>query len=144
MISRIRKQARIARTFAILALGSASVVASCGPPLTDPASTNLSGTWFSAGPAAGLTNLTVVLDQSANGTITGTYAGTGTRGLQFCPAPTGPCPVSGTISGANTVFQVFFELKDAGQFSGQLIDATDLKGAMSRVNTTQAIQFEKR
>jgi hypothetical protein len=89
-----------------------------------------------------MTNITVVLSQTSDGTITGTYTATGTPNLQFCPA-TGPCAISGTIAGGNTVFQVFFELKDAGQFTGQLITGTELKGAMSRISSTGAIQFTK-
>jgi len=133
---------RISRSLAIAALIGAIAAASCGPELSAPGSGDVSGTWYAAGPAAGLTNVTIVLTQSSDGTISGTYTATGTPNLQFCPA-TGPCAISGTISGGNTVFQVFFELKDAGQFTGQLITGTDLKGAMNRIGSTDPITFTK-
>jgi hypothetical protein len=117
-------------------------IASCGPALTDAAATDVTGTWFASGPAAGMTNVTLHLQQSSDGTIAGTYSATGTDGLQFCPSA-GPCAVTGTISGGNTVFQVFFELKDAGQFTGQLIDGNTLKGAMNRIGATNPIQFSR-
>jgi hypothetical protein len=114
----------------------------CGPALTDPSGTDVTGTWFAAGPAAGLTNVTVILTQQPDGSISGTYTATGTRNLQFCNA-TGPCSISGTVSGTNTVFQVFFELKDAGKFTGQVIAPAELKGAMTRINSNQPVSFVK-
>ena len=145
MIRRFSIQSQVSRGLPIAALAIAAlgvVTLSCGPELTDAAATNVSGTWFSPGPAAGLTGVTVTLVQASDGTISGTYTARGTQGLQFCPS-TGPCAIAGTLSGLNSVFQVFFELKDAGQFTGQLIDAGTLKGAMTRINSSGPIQFVK-
>jgi hypothetical protein len=142
MTRRFSIKSQISRAIGIAALAGAIVTVSCGPELTAPASTDVSGTWFAAGPAAGLTNVTMTLIQNSDGTISGTYTATGTPNLQFCPA-TGPCAISGTISGVNSVFQVFFELRDAGQFTGQLIDGSTLKGAMNRIGSTGPIQFAK-
>jgi hypothetical protein len=142
MTRRFSIKSQISRAIGIAALAGAIATVSCGPELTAPASTDVSGTWFAAGPAAGLTNVTMTLIQNSDGTISGTYTATGTPNLQFCPA-TGPCAISGTISGVNSVFQVFFELRDAGQFTGQLIDGSTLKGAMNRIDSTEPIQFAK-
>jgi hypothetical protein len=130
------------RTSHILAALVAAITVSCGPPLTDPGNGDVSGTWFSPGPAAGLTNVSINLTQTQDGTISGTYTATGTPSLQVCPA-TGSCAITGTVTGANTVFQVFFDLKDAGQFTGQLITATELKGAMNRSSSTEPIAFTR-
>lgn len=124
------------------ALACAIVTVSCAPEPTDAAGTNVSGTWFAAGPAGGLSNVTVTLLQGPDGVISGTYTATGTPNVQFCPS-TGPCAITGTLSGMNSTLQVFFELKDAGQFTGQLIDQSTLKGAMNRIGSTGAIQFTK-
>jgi hypothetical protein len=133
----------ISRLLAVATLAIASAtITSCGPPLTDPGSGDLTGTWFSPGPAAGLTNVTMTLTQGGDGAISGTYTATGSPSLQACPA-TGPCAMLGTVTGANTAFQVFFDLKDAGQFTGQLITASELKGAMNRSSTTEPIVFTK-
>jgi hypothetical protein len=142
MIRRFSIKSHIFRTLGIAALAGAIVTVSCGPELTQAGSTDVSGTWFAPGPAAGLTNVTMTLVQNSDGTISGTYTATGTDGLQFCPA-TGPCAIAGTISGSNSVFQIFFELQDAGQFTGQLIGGSTLKGAMNRINSTDPIQFTK-
>lgn len=112
----------------------------CGPELTEPADTDVTGTWFAAGPAAGLSNLTVRLIQAEAGAISGTYAGIGTEGPQFCP-PTPPCVTEGPLIGSNTVFQVFFELEHAGQFTGQLVNGQTLRGAMARTGLLGAIEF---
>jgi hypothetical protein len=121
---------------------SALALASCGPPLTTPSSTNISGTWVSPGPAAGMTNMSVTLTQAADGSLTGAYTAIGTNGLQICPA-TPPCAISSTVSGVNTVLQVFFNMKDAGIFTGQVIAPGVLKGAMQSTSTTEAVQFTK-
>jgi len=115
-------------------------LASCGPSLTTPSSTDVSGVWVSPGPAAGMTNMSVNLAQAADGSITGTYTAIGTPGLQFCPA-TGTCAISGTIAGSNSVLQVFFSMSDAGNFTGQAVGSATLRGAMSRIGSTGAVQF---
>ena len=115
-------------------------VTSCGPALTDPSSTDVSGIWVSPGPAAGMTNMSVNIVQASDGSITGTYTAIGTPGLQFCPA-TGTCAISGTVAGSNSVLQVFFSMSDAGSFTGQLIGGTELRGAMTRTSSTGAVQF---
>jgi hypothetical protein len=116
--------------------------ASCGPELTTPAATDVSGAWTSPGPAAGLTDVSIQLDQSKDGSITGTYIATGRAPTQFCPAAQS-CQISGAIAGTNTVLEVYFELKDAGQFSGQLIDGVRLRGSMARINSIGTLEFTR-
>jgi hypothetical protein len=45
------------------------------------------------------------------------------------------------VTGANTVLQVFFELKDAGVFNGQVIDVHTMTGSMSRASALDPVQF---
>jgi hypothetical protein len=89
-----------------------------------------------------MTNMSVTLTQAPDGSLTGTYTAIGTDPLQFCPA-TPPCAISSTVSGINTVLQVFFYMKDAGTFTGQVIAPGIIKGAMSRINATDAVQFTR-
>jgi hypothetical protein len=117
-------------------------MASCGPPLTTPSSTDISGTWVSPGPAAGMTNMSITLTQAADGSLTGTYTAIGTAPLQFCP-PTPPCAITSTVSGINTVLQVFFYMKDAGTFTGQVTGPGVMKGAMQRISATDAVTFTR-
>ena len=140
MIRRPGYRFRISRALGIAAIAIATV--SCGPELNSPASTDVSGTWFAAGPSAGFTNITIKLTQNPDGTISGTYTATSDPSLGLCPLTTG-CQLIGTLTGANTVFQVFFLINGVGQFTGQLIGGTTLKGAMSRLDVTQPIEFTK-
>jgi len=89
-----------------------------------------------------MTNMSVTLAQATDGSLTGTYTAVGTSSLQFCPA-TPPCAISGVVSGSNTVFQVFFYMKDAGTFTGQVTGPGTMKGAMSRMSTTEPVQFTR-
>ena len=113
----------------------------CGPALTTPGSGDVSGTWHAQGPAVGLSDITMVLSQTSDGGVTGTFTATGTPGQQTCPA-TGPCLLSSTIKGANTVLQVNIELKDSGTFTGQLITSAILRGTMTQV-ASEPIEFDR-
>ncbi|MDQ6872738.1 MAG: hypothetical protein M3037_12160 [Gemmatimonadota bacterium] len=126
------------------AVGAAFLVLNasfCGPELITPGSVDVSGTWFGIGPAAGLSNITMVLTQTSDGHVSGTFTATGTSGSQVCPT-IGPCALSSTINGANTVLQVNLVLKDAGTFTGQLITRAHLRGAMSG-STTEIVEFDR-
>jgi hypothetical protein len=123
---------------AVLALA----LASCGPSLTTPSSTDITGTWTSPGPAAGMTNMSVTITQTADGSLTGTYTAIGSPSLQFCPA-SGPCNISSAVSGLNSVLQVFFYMKDAGTFTGQVTAPGTISGAMSRMSATDPVQFTR-
>jgi hypothetical protein len=125
----------------LLALASLAI-ADCGPALTTPSSTDITGTWVSPGPAAGMTNMSITFTQAADGSLTGTYTAIGTDPFQFCPA-TPPCTISSTVSGENSVLQVFFYMKDAGTFTGQVTGPGIMKGAMARLNVTEPVQFTR-
>jgi hypothetical protein len=131
--------ARARRTFSRAATVAAICVALgasfCGPELTTPGDTNIGGTWFAAGPAAGMTNITMVLTQSADGHISGTFTATGTPGQQACLS-TGPCALSSTIDGVNTVLQINLVLTGGGTFTGQALSSSVLRGTMSQGENT--------
>jgi len=129
---------RATTIFALLATLGASF---CGPELTTPGDTDVTGTWFAAGPAAGMTSITMTLSQTSDGHVTGTFTAMGTPGKQVCPT-TGPCALASTINGANTVLQVNLELKNAGTFTGQVITATQLRGTMTRSENSQ-VEFDR-
>jgi hypothetical protein len=62
----------------------------------------------------------------------------------LCSSTNPSCNISSTITGANTVFQVFLDLNGAAQFTGQLLQGDQLKGAMSRFGLlTQPVEFTK-
>ena len=129
---------RAATVIALVTLLGASF---CGPDLTTPADTDVTGTWHSAGPAAGLTNITIVLKQASDGSVTGTFTATGSAPNQTCPAVP-PCALSSTVRGANTVLQVNLQLKDAGTFTGQLMTPGSMHGTMTAIES-QLTDFDK-
>jgi len=126
---------RFAALLAFVLLGA------CGPDLTTPADNNISGTWHSAGPAAGLTNITIVLFQDSEGAIVGTFTATGSTPNQSCPT-TGPCALASTVRGANTVLQVNLALKNAGTFTGQVVSPTRMHGTMTSIDN-ELMDFDK-
>ena len=128
----------LSRAATIVAISAALSASACGPELTTPGDTNISGTWFAAGPAAGMTNITMVMAQTGDGHLSGTFTATGTPGQQVCPA-TGPCALSSTINGVNTVLQVSLDLKDAASFTGQVINPTTLRGTMTSGENTLVV-----
>jgi hypothetical protein len=89
-----------------------------------------------------MTNMSLTLSQAPDGTITGTYTAIGTAPLQFCPA-TPPCAITSAVTGVNTALQVFFYMQDAGNFTGQLVAPGKLKGALSRISATDAVEFTR-
>ena len=141
MNSRTNARSVPPRVFVTALLIACIGLSGCGPELTTPGSTNVSGTWFAAGPAAGMSNITMVLVQASDGHVTGTFTATGTQGQQVCPT-TGPCTLSSTINGVNTVLQVNLELKDAGTFTGQVITPMELRGTMTRTDNS-LISFDR-
>jgi hypothetical protein len=113
----------------------------CGPDLTSPGTGNVSGTWHADGPAAGLSDITMVLHQTSDAAVTGTFTAFGTLGQQVCPKLV-RCTLSSTITGANTVLQVNLLLKDSGIFTGQLVTVDELRGTMSW-QTRALIDFQR-
>lgn len=135
----------LGRTFsfirvALIGITAGSILA-CGPELNTPGSGDVSGTWTAPGPAGGLTDITLVLQQAGDGTVTGTFQATGTPSLQKCPS-TGACALASTVEGVNTVLQVNLELVGAGSFTGQLITSTRLRGTMSHT-VSGVIEFTR-
>jgi hypothetical protein len=89
-----------------------------------------------------MTDIAITLTQATDGSLTGTYTAIGTNGLQFCP-PAPPCRISGTIAGTNNVLQIFFYMKDAGTFTGQISAPGTMGGAMSRVGSIEPVTFTR-
>ncbi|MDQ6690281.1 MAG: hypothetical protein M3Z18_07205 [Gemmatimonadota bacterium] len=140
MNTRARKTL-LSRGATIVAICATLSAGFCGPELTTPGDTDISGTWFAAGPAAGMSNISMVLRQTPDGQVSGTYTALGTQGQQVCPA-TGPCALSSTIGGVNTVLQVNLVLTDGGTFTGQVIAPTILRGTMT-TNENTLVEFNR-
>lgn len=107
----------------------------CGPELTTPASSDISGSWFSSDVARGVTDFRLELSQASDGAITGSWSGRGVVVNGACPAEFGCAPANAVI-GSNTVFQVHIDLLGAGAFSGQVEDANRFRGHLAGAGLT--------
>ncbi len=122
-----------------LAVVSAALVG-CGPELTQPSSTSVSGHWTSLNQIGPLSNLSLNITQQSGGVVGGSWAGKSFPPDAVCPPNLGASPTGG-VSGTNTVVEVHLSLVGAGDFDGQLIDAKNLKGSFSSCGTTYPINF---
>jgi hypothetical protein len=118
--------------------GLAVVFAACGPPLTQPSSLDLSGRWTSTDHIGPVFNLEVVIRQNADGTIVGTWASDVSPPHPACP-PDLSATSSGTVSGSNTIIGVQFSLLGVGDFQGQAIDSTALRGSFESCGNTYRV-----
>ena len=116
------------------------VFTACGPPLTTPSSLNLTGRWTSTDHIGPVFNLEMIIRQSPDGTITGTWDS------DVAP-PHPPCPPDisdrgvGTVDGTNTVVGVQFSLKGAGDFQGQAVDGTTMRGAFQSCGNNYVVTW---
>lgn len=104
--------------------------AACGPELTTPSSSDVSGTWTSSDTAAGVTNFALVLSQASDGTLTGSWSGRALAVNGACPAALG-CAPTNNIVGSNTVFQVHIDLIGLGAFTGQIQSDVRFRGHLA-------------
>jgi hypothetical protein len=105
------------------------IFTACGPPLTQPSSLNLSGHWTSTDHIGPVFNLEMIISQKTDGTITGTWAGDVSPPNPACP-PGLSARSEGTITGTNTVIGVALAILGTGDFQGQAIDSTTLRGTI--------------
>ncbi|MCR4332896.1 MAG: hypothetical protein NUV34_09390 [Sulfuricaulis sp.] len=102
----------------------------CGPELTTPSSTNISGTWTSSDIAAGVTDFVLVLSQASDGALTGSWSGRALEVNGACPAELG-CAPANNIVGSNTVLQVYVDLIGLGAFTGQTESDVHFRGHLA-------------
>jgi hypothetical protein len=105
------------------------VFTACGPPLTQPSSVNLTGHWTSTDHIGQVFNLDVILVQNADGTITGTWVSDVALPLPVCP-PELSARSNGPVKGNNTVIGVTLSVLGIGDFQGQAIGSSTLRGSI--------------
>ena len=117
------------KTRLFVALTAAAVALSaCGLEPTDPARSDLSGTWRSFDRDLYITNIVMTLSQPSPGVIIGKWRADG-RTDGVC-TPGVQCADSSFVFGRNEVAQVVLDLEGAGLFVGELAKADTLKGVM--------------
>ena len=120
---------------ALMLLGSA-----CGPEPTEPASTNLAGTWKANAHLYSLSNFKLTLVQEPQGIVSGQWFADGDGGGGGC-LPNTPCKAFGNLIGRNTVSQIELELLGAGKFEGVLRQSDTMRGIFSVQDAYDTITF---
>jgi len=120
--------------------GFVLVLASCGPPLTEPSSKNLSGHWTSTDHIGPVFNVEVTINQTPDGTIVGTWSSDVSPPNPTCP-PELTNKGTGPVSGRNTVLGVQFSLLGAGDFQGQSDSRTTMRGSVLSCGVFFPIHF---
>ena len=117
-----------------------ALVESCGPPLTQPSSQDISGRWTTSDPIGPLSDVQVTITQRLGGTLSGQWSGKFFPADAACPPGLGSNP-TGSVNGTNTVLEVRFSLLGAGDFDGQAIDSKTLKGSFISCGNAYPVIF---
>jgi len=130
---------RILAFSAARAILVAGLLSSCGPDLLAPADSSVTGSWALAGSVPNLSQIRVDMTQGDGGRIEGSWSGITDSGRFGCLKAT--CEVGGMVRGVNTALQVYLEIVGAGDFTGQLVSPTYLRGSIA---TPDAVAVELR
>ena len=126
---------------AVLTLGLVSGIA-CGPELTAPSSTDISGEWTSPDVIGPVSNIQVDVVQHAGGALDGRWSGKSTAPDAVCPPELGLDPTN-SVSGTNTVLEVQLQLIGIGQFEGQAVDKQTLRGSLESCGQIYPMTFSR-
>lgn len=97
------------------------LLVACGPELTEPGKPPVTGRWATADYIPSLTDLTLDLQQTDEGAISGFWSGHTAPGDYGCPKlPLSGCRVKVMLNGEHTVLQIRLEILGAGTFTGQI------------------------
>jgi len=114
----------------------------CGPELTEPADSNVTGAWMSPDTVDRIYNIRLDLAQDESGAVSGSWSGQADSVNGQCPADTG-CAPTNDVTGSNTVLQLHLEILGAGTFTGQVIAADVFRGNFARSGSNYAIRFTR-
>jgi hypothetical protein len=119
----------------ILAIG-------CAPEPSEPADTNLAGTWKANAHLFTMSNMRLEMIQEPKGIVSGMWYADGDGGLGGC-MPATPCKASGHLIGRNTISQIELELLGIGTFEGVLRQGDTLRGAFTVSQAYDTITFNR-
>jgi hypothetical protein len=117
-----------------------AAVASCGPPLTEPSSLNISGRWATTDAIGPVSDAEMSITQRPDGTVSGQWSAKVFPDTASCPPDLGTNP-TGPVNGANTVLEVRLSLLGVGDFDGQAIDGKTLEGSFISCGNSYTIVF---
>ena len=128
------------RTIAAFALSILAI--GCAPEPTEPADTNLAGTWKANAHLFTMSNIRLEMIQEPQGIVSGMWYADGDGGLGGC-FPGIPCKASGHLIGRNTVSQIELQLLGIGEFEGVLKAGNTMRGAFAVENSYDTITFNR-
>lgn len=115
-------------------------VAGCGPPLSEPSSHNISGTWISSAHIGPLSDMRAHITQQPDGKLQGGWSAKVSPPDAPCPPGLGANP-TGPVNGTNTVLEIRFSMLGAGDFEGQAVDDHTLRGSFTSCGGVFPITF---
>ena len=131
-----------ARRFLWFAVVLLSAVISCGPEITEPASTNITGRWTSSDVIGPLSNISLEVVQASDGSVQGQWAGVSSSPNPPCPPELGSAP-TGPLNGLNTVLALQLSLLGIGNFDGQVRDESTLRGSFTSCGLIYPMTFTR-
>lgn len=127
---------------ALLAATGVLTVAACGPELTTPGETDLTGTWAAQQSFGVISEVRLTLVQGAGGSLSGSWIGNAVPPPTGCPPELGSRPTN-VVTGTNTIAQVEFEMLGAGHFIGAVLHPTLLHGQILSCNVYFTLDFAR-
>ena len=113
---------RKSRVFtAISALVLLALTGACGPELTEPASTDITGRWTSQNAVGPISEISMDLSQQSDGAVHGQWVGKSSVPNAVCPPDLGSNPTN-VVTGSSTVLELHLSLLGAGDFDGQVTE----------------------
>lgn len=126
------------RSIAAIALTLLAI--GCAPEPTEPADTNLAGTWKANAHLYTLSNFRLEMIQEPQGIVSGMWYADGDGGGGGCLEGI-PCKAFGHLIGRNTVSQIELELLGAGKFEGVLRQGDTMRGIFAVNDAYDTITF---
>ena len=138
MLARPVERIKFGRVVAVLA--AAVGLVTCGPPLTDPSPDNITGHWIANTPVGAIHDLTMTIDQAANGDIGGAWSATLSPANAPCP-PGLPASPNGPLTGSYTLVGIGLSITGIGFFHGQKISPTEFRGSLQSCDAILSVTF---
>lgn len=105
------------------------VLATCGPPLTDPSPENITGHWSTADHIGPVYDVVMNIQQFSDGNVSGDWSGKVSPVNVDCPPGLGATP-TGPVGGTHTIVGISLAVLGIGDFKGQKISSSSFRGTV--------------
>jgi len=131
------------KTSHVLRLPLLVILVTCGPPLTDASSHNITGHWTTVDPVGPVQNISMDITQGPDGAVAGTWSGKVTLAAVSCPPELGSTP-SGPVDGTYKVVGIALTMLGVGDMEGQEISPGQIRGSILSCGTFYLVHFSLR